>query len=89
MHSVGSKCFKNLVSHFTPNGLSLRMHGNTKCLPANTIPFLVTEDVVQFIMLLPYMHFPYQGEFLGSSVMKRHYFFHPIRPSDMFTDSTV
>ena len=49
MHAVGCKYFKNLVAHFAKNGLSLRTHGNTKRLPANTTPFSVVQDVVQFI----------------------------------------
>ena len=66
MHSVESKRFKNIVGHFTQNGLSLRMHGNTKHLPANTIPFLVTEDVVQFITNVATIHaLPLPGRIPG------------------------
>ena len=48
-HSVGPKRFKNLITHFSENGLVPHTHGNAKRLPANTLPFDVTEDIVQFI----------------------------------------
>ena len=56
VHSLGSKRFKNLVSHFTNNGLSSRTHGNTKRLPANTTPLTVTEEIVQFICNFAAVH---------------------------------
>ena len=46
VHSVGSKQYKNLVSHFIENGLTLRTHGNTKHLLANTAPSESTETAI-------------------------------------------
>ena len=66
VHSVGSKHFNNLVAHFNHAGLSLRMHGNVKCLPANTIPFSTTEHVVQFILNFATVHaLPLPGRLPG------------------------
>ena len=66
VHSVGSKQFKNLVTHFMQNGLSLRTHGNTKRLPANTLAFSVTEGVAQFISSFAAIHaLPLPGRIPG------------------------
>ena len=66
MHAVGPKHFKNLVAHFTQNGLTPRRHGNTKHLPANTVPFSVTNDVVQFITNFATLHaLPLPGRIPG------------------------
>ena len=66
VHSLGSKRFKNLVSHFTNNGLSSRTHGNTKRLPANTTPFTVTKEIVLFICNFAAVHaLPLPGRIPG------------------------
>ena len=49
LHTISAKRFKNLKASFTNNGLSPRVHGNTKRLPPNTISFVDTKRVVQFI----------------------------------------
>ena len=41
VHCISRKCYQNLVKHYHEHGLSPRVHGNTKCLPANS---LLTED---------------------------------------------
>ena len=41
VHCISRKCYQNLVKHYHEHGLSPRVHGNTKCLPANS---LSTED---------------------------------------------
>ena len=48
------------------NGLSLRTHGNTKRLPANTLAFSVTEGVAQFISSFAAIHaLPLPGRIPG------------------------
>ena len=71
VHSVGSKQHKNLVSHFVQNGLTLRTHGNTKRLPANTVPFSVTEGVVEFISTMHALPLPGRmpGQFSDEKVL--------------------
>ena len=66
LHAVGSKHFKNLVAHFTENGLTLRVHGNTKRLPANTVPFSDTQNIVHFISNFAAIHaLPLPGRIPG------------------------
>ena len=49
LHTISEKRFKNLKTSLLQNGLSPRMHGNTKRLPANTTSFADTQQVVNFI----------------------------------------
>ena len=49
LHTISEKRFKNLKSSILLNGLSPRMHGNTRCALANTISFADTQQVVQYI----------------------------------------
>lgn len=49
LHCMGAKKYKNLITHYCQNGLIPRKHGNTRRLPASTIPFEVTQSIVQFI----------------------------------------
>lgn len=56
VHAIGPKRHKNLVSHFAQHGLVSRRHGNTKYLPANTIPFAKTESVIAFIKHFSTIH---------------------------------
>ena len=49
LHTVSEKWFKNLKSSLLQNGLSPRMHGNTRRLPVNTISFTDTQHVIQYI----------------------------------------
>ena len=53
-YAVGSKHYKNLVTHFSENGLIPRRHGNTKCLPSNTVLF--TQGIVEFILNYATIH---------------------------------
>ncbi len=66
VHCVGPKRYKNLISHFSVNGLVPRTHGNVKRLPANTLPFDVTEDICQFIKNCAEVHgLPLPGRIPG------------------------
>jgi hypothetical protein len=66
IHAIGTKVFKNVVTHFNENGLTPRMHGNIKRLPANTISFAVTEKIVQFITNFATIHaLPLPGRIPG------------------------
>ena len=66
LHSIGAKRFKNLVAHYDSHGLMPRRHGNKKRLPANTTPFSVTQDVVQFITNFATLHaLPLPGRIPG------------------------
>ena len=49
LHTISEKRFKNLKTSLLQNGLSPRMHGNTKRLPANTTSFADIQQVVNFI----------------------------------------
>ena len=49
LHSISEKKLKNLKSSLLENGLSPRLHGNTKCLPHNTTSFADTQQVANFI----------------------------------------
>ena len=65
-HVFGLKRFKNLVSHFEKNVLVSQVHGNTKRLPANTIPFAKTQSIVQFIQHFATVHaLPLPGRLPG------------------------
>ena len=66
VHAVGPKHYKNLISHFSESGLTPRRHGNTKRLPANTVPFSVTQSIVQFIINFATVHaLPLPGRIPG------------------------
>ena len=66
VHSVGTKAFKNLVAHFDENGLTPRMHGNTKRLPPNAISYSTTKDIAQFITNFASIHaLPLPGRIPG------------------------
>ena len=56
LHSISEKRFKNLKTSLLHNGLSPRMHGNTKRLPANTIRFTDAQRVVQFVQTYAEAH---------------------------------
>ena len=89
-HGIGSKKYKNLITHFENNGLVPRRHGNTKRLPANTIPFAKTQVVVGFIQHFATIHaLPYLVVYQVSIVMRRLFCYHHICPRDMYTDNTV
>ena len=65
-HGIGSKKYKNLIAHFENNGLVPRRHGNTKQLPANTIPFAKTQILVGFIQHFATIHaLPLPGRLPG------------------------
>ena len=65
-HAIGTKHFKNLVTHFNQNGLTPRTHGNSKRLPANTVPLSVSKDIVQFISNFATVHaLPLPGRMPG------------------------
>ena len=49
LHTILEKRFKNLKSRLVVHGLSPRMHGNTRRVPANTISFADTQQVVHYI----------------------------------------
>ena len=49
LHSVSYKRFENLLSHYVKHGVELRVHGNSKRLPANTTS---REDVHQAITFI-------------------------------------
>lgn len=49
LHKISEKRLKNLKLSLLQHGLSPRRHGNTKRVPANTISFADTQQVVQFI----------------------------------------
>ena len=56
VHAIGTKKYKNLITHFAEHGLVPRRHGNTRRLPANAIPFAKTESIVAFIKHFSTLH---------------------------------
>ena len=52
--------------HFDKHGLTPRIHGNTKRLPANTIPFTKTQSIIKFIEHFATVHaLPLPGRLPG------------------------
>ena len=49
LYGISYSRFRRLKEHYEANGLSLRLHGNSKRLPPNTLPQAVTEDVKNFL----------------------------------------
>jgi len=50
LHGIGSKKrLQSLRSHYLENGMTPRVHGNTKSLPHNALPFDVIEAAVKFL----------------------------------------
>ena len=56
LHVVSEKRLKNLKANLLKSGLSPRVHGNTRSLPANTTPFAETQQVVNFIQTYAEAH---------------------------------
>ena len=56
IHAIGPKRYKNLVKHFEQNGLVVRVHGNVKRLPTNTLSMERTKSVVQFVSHMATIH---------------------------------
>ena len=56
MHAIGPNWYKNLVAHLDKNGLVSRIHGNTRSLPANTIPLEWTQAIYNFIKNFTTVH---------------------------------
>ena len=68
LYDMGLKRFKNLIAHFNQQGLVSRIHGNTKWLPPNTVPFSTTRTIVQFITNFANVHaLPLPGRLPGQS----------------------
>lgn len=89
VHAVGPKRYK-CVGHFVEHGVVSRRHGNTRRLPANAIPFAKTESVVAFITHFSTIHaLPLPGLCQVSIVMRRHFCYHRICQSVMFTSNTA
>ena len=49
LHTISRTHYENLVSHYTDFGLCLRIHGNSKRLPANTFPLEATTHLTTFV----------------------------------------
>ena len=50
LHTVGKKRLKNLAKSLKDNGLSPRVHGNTKKRPKHSLSFESTEYVLRFLL---------------------------------------
>ena len=83
LHAVSERRLKNLKASLLKSGLSPRVHGNTRTLPANTTSFADTQKVVHFLqtyaeghaILLPGRIPGYKRsdlKLLPSSTTKRH-----------------
>ena len=89
LHAVGPKRFKNLVAHFGQNGMVLRTHGNTKQLPANTVSYSVTQDILHFITYYANVYgLPLPGRLSGQYSSEKALLL-PIHDKTMSIDSIV
>ena len=50
LHTIGEKRLKNLMKSLKEDGLTPRIHGNTKRKPHNTLSFASVEYVVRFLL---------------------------------------
>ena len=90
VHAIGPKRYKNLVSHFQQHGLTPRIHGNYKRLPANTIPMEKLRLSLLSLSISPrFMPFLYLVDCLANSAMTKPCYSHHKCPKDMCTDSTA
>ena len=49
VYGISKSRFQRLLEHYQNHGISLRVHGNSKRLPHNTLPQSVAEDVKNFL----------------------------------------
>ena len=49
LHSISKSRFQKLLDHYQNHGLSVRIHGNSRRLPRNTLPQAIVEDVKNFL----------------------------------------
>ena len=49
LSGISNSRFRRLKEHYEENGVSLRVHGNRKGTPHNTVPQSVTEEVKNFL----------------------------------------
>ena len=56
LHGVGSKRLKNLTRSLKENGLTPRVHGNSKRKPSNALSYSSTEFVVRFLFSYAEQH---------------------------------
>ena len=50
LHDIGEKRLKNVMKHYQQNGLTVRIHGNTKRSPHNALSFFTVKNVVTFVL---------------------------------------
>ena len=61
---LSEKTLRNLHSHYDNNGITLRVHGNTKRLPVNSCSFECVEGVKNYILNYADKH----GEYLPGRI---------------------
>ena len=49
MYGISKSRFQRLLEHYQNHGISVRVHGNSKRLPHNTLPQAIAEDVKNFL----------------------------------------
>ena len=49
LYGLSDTRLRGMKEHYQINGLSSRVHGNTKRLPSNTLPYAVADDAKNFI----------------------------------------
>ena len=49
VYGISKSRFQRLLEHYQNHGISLRVHGNSKRLPHNTLPQAIAEDVKNFL----------------------------------------
>ena len=56
MHTLSLKKYRNLLVHYSKNGLVSREHGNLHCTPHNRVPFNDIKAIVTFITRFAEIH---------------------------------
>ncbi len=56
MHTISLKKYRNLLVHYSNNGLVSREHGNLHCKPHNRVPFNDIKAIVTFITRFAEIH---------------------------------
>ena len=49
LYGISKSQFQRLLDHYQNHGISLRIHGNSRRLPHNTLPLAIAEDVKTFL----------------------------------------
>ena len=87
LHGIQKECFRALCKKVSEDGISTRIHGNTKRVQSNAFDFADRERAVNFVKNAVEVHaFLYQEDY--PTIKIKPYYCHQICPRFMFTVST-